>query len=122
MIIVVWKGCWKNCCIPLAIPVGNSHPVVAAPNPIQLNCALTCYLVETSRQDRGGEAAFSAAMLADLGYFNKHQADPYVGNIRSLLNILTAGNHVDSLADMNRHCGACTLRSECTVGQTILEV
>lgn len=89
-------------------------------SPLDLNCTLTRYLEETSSIDTGGKSAFAAAMLADLGFFNKNQAHPSVGNLQDLLGILITGGYMDTLSEMSTLCGTCCESGGCFVGSMIL--
>lgn len=90
-------------------------------NHLERNCALIQYLREASADSGGVKAAFAAAMLADLGYFESGQAHSVEESLRALLDFLVKGRYESTLAEISGHCKGCALAAECSIGQVVLK-
>lgn len=86
-----------------------------------LNCGLSRYLKDASTGNGGTEAEFAAALLADLGYYDRQNRQVDITNIESLLEIFASGGHTHSLSKMKGHCVGCDDRMLCPVGDVILQ-
>lgn len=87
---------------------------------IFLDCALSRYLEEVASRAGGAEAAFSAAMLADMGYFDKYASQADIDNLHRLLQMLAEGRHTQVMSEFTGHCQGCDKHAGCPVGGLIL--
>lgn len=91
-------------------------------NHLERNCSLVQYLKEASTDSGGVKAAFAAAMLADMGYFDSGQAHSVDESLQALLEFLVKGRYESTLAEVSAHCKGCALAAECSIGQVVLKL